>query len=127
MAAREYQPQSIVAHRAVLQFRRRICFAGVLQEGRLNVATLTRRFAPEAIERPVASRGDDPTRWTGWQAIGWPALHCRGEGVLDGFLGEVDVAKDADQDCHGTAVLLTEDTFDVCEVDGLHPRRGRSQ
>jgi hypothetical protein len=35
------------------------------------------------------------------------------EGVLDRFLGELDVAEEADQDGNGTAVLTPEDCFDL--------------
>ena len=54
----------------------------------------------------------------GRQARRRPALHRRGEGVLDRVLGDVDVPEDADQDGHGASVLLAEDSLDLGDRQG---------
>ena len=53
-----------------------------------------------------------------WHPLTRPALECRGERVLHGVLGELEVAEDAREDRDGTAPLLAEDPLDLA----LHPR-----
>src|ERR1700686_5371719 len=75
-------------------------------------------LAPEAIDRSVASGGDDPSRRAGRQSGRRPALHCCCERVLDGLLGNIDVAEDPDQDGDGATVLLAGYIFNLgsCEA-----------
>ena len=88
-------------------------FAAGLQEGRLRVPVLARRLAAELVDRPVARCGDDPTGGTRGQSCRRPPLHGRRERVLDGLLGDVDIAEDAHQDGHGATVLLAENALDL--------------
>src|SRR5438270_12723440 len=113
MAAGEDQARPVVAHGALLDR-----FVLRVQKSGLGVAVRAGRLAAELIDRPVASGGDDPPGRARGEPGGWPALHRRGERVLHRFLGDVDVAEDADQDGHRATVLLAEDTFDLrrCEV-----------
>jgi hypothetical protein len=105
---------------------------GCLEEDGLGVAVLARSLFAEFVDRFVPGGGDDPALRAGRQAFCWPLVEGRGEGVLNGLLGDVDVAEGADQDGDGAAVLLAEDTFDLfdqastprCVADGL--RIGRS-
>ena len=113
VTAGEDQAQPVVAHGALLgRF-----VAGVQQSG-LGVPVLAGRLPAQAVDRPVAGGGDDPSRRARRQSVGRPPLHRRGERVLDRLLGDVDVAEDADQDGHRAAVLLAEHTLDLRGGDG---------
>src|SRR5688572_22141948 len=107
VAAGEDQSQPVVAHGTLLDE----LVAGV-QQRRLGVAVLAQGLATQAVDRPVAGSGDDPPRRAGRHAVGGPARARDHERVLDRLLGDVDVAEAADQDRHGSAVLLTEDPLD---------------
>src|SRR6202043_1101325 len=113
MAAGEDQAELIVAHRALL---RRLA-AGVQQRG-LGMPVRARCLAPEAVDRAVARGGDDPSRRAGRQSGRRPPFHRCREGVLDGLLGNIDVAEDPDQDGHRATVLLAEYMFNLgsCEA-----------
>ena len=108
MAAGEDQAQAVVGHRALLGRR----VAGVHERG-LGVAVVARGLAAQAVDGPVARRGDDPAGGRRGQSVLRPPPRGHGEGVLDRLLGDVEVAEDAVQDGDGTAVLLTEDPLDV--------------
>src|SRR5262245_10834866 len=98
MAAGEDQAQTVVVHGTLLDG---LGLPGGLQAGRFGVAIVARRLAAQAIDRAIAGGGDDPTR-RGWrQSVDGPALEGDGERILDGFLGKVDVAEEADQDRNG--------------------------
>jgi hypothetical protein len=108
VAAGEDQAQAVVGHGALLGR----LVAGVQQRG-LGVPVGAGRLPPEAVDRPVAGGGDDPSRRARRQPAGRPPLERRGERVLDRLLGDLDVTEDADQDGHRAAVLLAEDTLDL--------------
>jgi hypothetical protein len=84
-----------------------------MEQRGLGVAILTRCLAAQPVDRAVARGRDDPTRRGGRQPVRRPAPEGCGERVLDRFLGDVDVAEDADQDGHRAPVLLAEDTLDL--------------
>ena len=64
------------------------------------------RFTPQLVHASVAGCGDDPAR-RGWgQPCLRPSLGRDHEGVLNRLLGEVDVAKEADQGCDDLAGLF---------------------
>src|SRR4029077_2715630 len=94
-------------------------FAARVQQGSLGVPVLAGRLPAEAIDGPVAGRGDDPAGRAPRQSAGWPSLHGHGDRVLHRVFGDVKVAKGAGQDGDRTAVLATEDVLD------LRSRRGR--
>ena len=81
------------------------------------------RLPAQPVDRPVAGGGDDPAGRARRQAGRRPALHGRGERVLDRLLGDVDVAEDADQDGHRAAVLRAEDPLDLGGGQGRHAGR----
>jgi hypothetical protein len=48
----------------------------------------------------------------GGDPVPWPALGGDGEGLLRGFLGEVEVAEEADERSEDAAPLLAEDLLE---------------
>src|SRR5262249_45464436 len=90
----------------------------------LCVAVLARRLPAEPVDRAVARSRDDPSRRARRRPRRRPPLERRRERVLDRFLGNVDVAEDADQDSHRAAVFFAEDTFDR---GGRKDRHARNQ
>src|SRR6185503_13066609 len=99
----------LVVH-GVLLFER---FVASVQQHGLRVPILSRRLAPQLVDRAVARGGDDPAGGTGRDVGRGPPLDRDGECVLDRLLGDVDVAEDADQDRDRASVLLAEDTLDL--------------
>ncbi len=94
VAAREDQPQAVVAGR----LDRGVC--GCLDgigDGRLRqLRALVARPAQE-VDRPVASGEREPRPGVGRHAVALPAQERRGEGVAGRVLGEGPVAGGADQ------------------------------
>ena len=72
-----------------------------------------RPVAANPVDRAVLGRRDDPGAGIGRCSVTRPALQRRCEGVLDGVLGEVEVAEHADEDRDRTSPLLAEDAIDV--------------
>jgi hypothetical protein len=72
--------------------------------------------APDGVDCPVPSGGDDPADRLVRDAVRRPPLYGGREGVLDRVLGERDVTEQADQRRDGRAVRLAECAFDV-----VHP------
>ena len=70
-------------------------------------------LAANAVDCPVAGRGDDPGARVPRQAVARPALECRGERVLHRVLGELEVSEDACEDRDGMTPLLPEDALDA--------------
>ncbi len=81
------------------------------------LAIVTRRLAPQTIDRSVLGRGDDPAGRAGRQSGLRPTLHGDGERLLDRLLGDVDVTEEADQAGHCSTGLGAEDALDVCCMD----------
>ena len=93
-----------------------------VEQGGLGVPVLPGGLPAEPVDGPVAGGGDDPAGRARGQAGRRPPLHGRGERVLDGLLGDVDVAEDPDQDGDRPAVLLAEDPLDLGGGTGRHAR-----
>jgi hypothetical protein len=68
--------------------------------------------AAQSIDRPVARGRRDPGARVGRDAPLRPRLERRDERVLDGFLGEVEIAQDADERRDGSPLLLAEQAVD---------------
>jgi hypothetical protein len=66
-------------------------------------------LAADPVDRPVARRADQPGAGAGGDAVARPALRGDREGLLAGFLGEVEVAEEADQGGEDAAPLLAVD------------------
>jgi hypothetical protein len=64
--------------------------------------------AAQPVERAVAGSGDQPGRLVRRDAVARPALGRDREGVLRGFLGEVEVAEEADQSGEDAPPLVAE-------------------
>jgi len=71
-----------------------------------------RALAPQAVDRSVARRRDQPPAGVGRDALARPALGGDREGVLGGLLGEIEVAEKADQGRKDPAPLIAEDLLD---------------
>jgi hypothetical protein len=56
-----------------------------------------RALPADAIDRPVASGRDEPRTGTRGRAVARPALGRDRKCLLGGFLGEVEIAEEADQ------------------------------
>jgi hypothetical protein len=67
------------------------------------------RLAAQPVDRAVASGGDDPGTGIRRDAVAGPALRGDRERLLDGVLGEVEVAERADQDRDRAPELLPVD------------------
>ena len=116
MAAREDQPQSIV--RDVHGVLRRTRFDGL--ELRLHRRLASQDLglldeplpAPEPVDRPVAGGRRDPGTRVVRHAPRWPGLQRADERILDGLLGEVEIAGHPDERGDGPALLLAEQAVD---------------
>ena len=69
-------------------------------------------IASDAIDSPVPRGAHEPRAGVRRHAVTRPSLRCDGEGLLCGFLGEIDVAEEADQGCEHVAPTLAEDLLE---------------
>ena len=81
-----------------------------------------RAVAADAVDGPVARRRDEPGAGVGGHAVARPALGRDREGLLRGFLGEVEVAEEADQRGEDAAPLVAEGLLE----DRYHSTIGRT-
>jgi hypothetical protein len=77
-----------------------------LEQGQLG---LQRAVTPDAVDGTVTRGGDEPRGRVGGSPFARPALGGDREGLLGGFLGELEVAEEADKRSEDTAPLLPED------------------
>jgi len=68
-----------------------------------------RAIAPDTVDRPIPRGGDEPRARVVGPAVARPPLGGRRERLLDGFLGELEVAKEADQGREDSSPLVAED------------------
>jgi hypothetical protein len=68
--------------------------------------------AADAVRRPVPGRRHQPGARVAGGAVAWPSVGGQRERLLRGFLGEVEVAEEADQGGQDAAPLLAEDLFE---------------
>ena len=118
MAAGEDQPQSVV-HVVV---RRPSAATFGLDRGKVRfdggLARELVRLVPEppaaaqSIDRPIACGRRDPGARVVGYAAGRPYLERRDERLLDGFLGEIEVAEDANECRDRAAQFLAEQAVD---------------
>jgi hypothetical protein len=89
---------------------RRIVHGVLHRFGHLEQAGLggQRAVAADPVDRPVAGRRDQPRGRVGRRAVAGPALRGDRERLLRGFLGEVEVAEEADEGSEDAAPLLAE-------------------
>jgi hypothetical protein len=125
MATREDQPQPLVGIGIALA-ERRVRRFGVcrteLGQGLEGLAlALQVRVAPEPVDGAVAGDRRDPGPGIVGDPLTRPPLDRRREGVLDGLLGEIEVAEGADQRCDRPPRLVPEQAVDiVCERTGRY-------
>src|SRR5204862_239409 len=67
-----------------------------------------RAIAANAIDRSVPGRRQEPGALVGGLTVARPALRGDGEGLLSGFLGEVEVAEEADERSEDAAPVVAE-------------------
>jgi hypothetical protein len=107
MAAREDELEPLVADRRLIELVlhrfRHLEQAGLRDE---------RAVAPDAIDRAVARSRHEPRARAVGRAFARPALGRDREGLLGGFLGEVEIAEEADQRRNDAAPFVAEDLFD---------------
>jgi hypothetical protein len=77
--------------------------AGLLREGAVPA---------DAVDRATAAGGDQPRRGIRRRPLARPALRCGDECLLRGFLGEFEVAEEADQRSEDAAPLVAEDLLE---------------
>jgi hypothetical protein len=98
MAADEQQPQNVVAvMRTVEPFGQRLL--GVVEIGDRLVLRqrLLLAIPPDVIDRDIASDHDQPGRRVARRTVLRPAFQCAQAGVLERFLGGVEIAEIAQQ------------------------------
>src|SRR5438034_4218112 len=74
--------------------------------------TTKRAIAADAVDRPVARGRHQPAARVGGRPVAGPALGGGRERLLRGFLGEVEVAEEADQARKDAAPLVAEDLLE---------------
>jgi hypothetical protein len=77
-----------------------------------------RAFPANAVDRAVARGHHQPRRGVGGRSIARPSLGCERERLLDGLLGEIEVAEEADQRGQDPPPLLAEDLLDQRSTTG---------
>ena len=82
-------------------------------------------LAPQAVERLVPRRPDDPRARARGDALDGPALGRDGEGLLHGLLGAVEVPDEPDEAREDASGLLAEEAVEVHgRKDYVRPRTG---
>jgi hypothetical protein len=71
-----------------------------------------RAIAADAVNRAVARGGDQPGARVGGCPVPGPALGGDRKCLLGGFLGEVEVAEEADQAGENAAPFVAEDVLE---------------
>src|SRR5215475_5875473 len=107
MAAGEDQLQALVGKCRLL----RVVLHGL---GHLQQACLLgeRAVAPQAVDRPVAGGDRQPGARVRRRAVAGPALGRDRERLLCGFLGEIEVAEEADQIGEEASPLVSKDLLE---------------
>jgi hypothetical protein len=108
MAAREDELQALVGDRR----RVHVVLHRGLGHGEQPRLRGERALAAQPVDRAVARGGHQPGAGVVGRAGPRPALRRHREGLLDGLLGEVEVAEEADQGGEHTPPLVAEDLLD---------------
>ncbi len=77
-----------------------------------------RSLAAEPVDRPVSGGHDEPARRIVRHAVPRPALHGDRKRLLDGFLGAIEVAEEADHCGEDPPPLPAEDVLDQLSTSG---------
>jgi hypothetical protein len=107
VTAREQQLEPLVLDRRLIHlFLDRL---RDLEQARLRSE---RAIAPDPVDRSVARRRDEPAERVRGCPLARPALGRDRKRLLRGFLGEVEVAEEADQARDDAAPFAAEDLLD---------------
>src|SRR5215207_6651011 len=109
MAAGEYELEPLVRDRRLVQ----VVLRGLPHVQQADLRR-ERSIAANAVDRAVARGGHEPGARIVGRPVAGPALGRDRERLLGGFLGEVDVAEEADQVGEDAAPLVAEDPFEDC-------------
>jgi hypothetical protein len=106
MAAREEELESLVRDRGLVH----LVLRGLRRFPHLEQAGLggERALAADAVDRAISRRRDEPGAWVVGSPVARPALGGDRERLLRGFLGEVEVAEEADEGGENAAPLVAE-------------------
>jgi hypothetical protein len=108
VAAGEEQPQAVVRDRVHGLVGLLAAAQGLQLAQLLRVAAL----AAQAVDRAVARGAHDPAAGVGRDSVARPAFHRRGECLLNGLLGQVEVAENPDQGGDRPSRLAPEQAID---------------
>ena len=111
MAAGEDQAESLIGHGFVVVFLGRELGEPLENFGLAGEGLL----AADPVDRAVACGGGQPRGGVVGRAVSWPALDGGRERVLEGVLGQLEIAEDADQGREDAAPLLADDSFELCQ------------
>src|SRR5262249_17790647 len=111
VAAGEDQAESLVGHRFVVVFLGWELGEPLEELGLAGKGAL----AADPVDRSIAGGRDQPGRRVARRSLARPAFDGGGERVLEGVLGKLEVAEDADQGREDAAPLLADDLFELCQ------------
>jgi hypothetical protein len=107
VAAREEELEPLIGDRRLIHGVLH-CLGHVEQPG----LDRKRAVAADAVDRTVARRRHEPAAGVGGRPFPRPALGSNCERLLGSFLGEVEIAEEADQAGEDAAPLLAEDLLE---------------
>src|SRR6476646_7233584 len=107
MAAREYELEPLIRYRHLVHEVPR----GFRQVEQADLGR-ERTVAADAIDRPVARRGHQPSPRIGGGPVARPAFGGDRESLLSGLLGEGEFAEEADQAGEHAPPLVAEDLLE---------------
>ena len=106
MTAREDEAEALVGNRGLV-----LHGLGLEAREQLRLA-LERPVAANPVDGPVSRHRHEPSGRICRHPVSRPALECGRDRILEGVLGEVEVAEDADQGGEHPAVVLAEQCGD---------------
>jgi hypothetical protein len=68
-----------------------------------------RAIPADAVDCAVAGGGQQPGAGAGRNTVAWPTLGCDGKRLLRGFLGEIEVAEEADEGRNDATPVVAKD------------------
>jgi hypothetical protein len=104
MAAGEDELEALVGDRGLVHVV--LSRFGHVEEAELR---LEGAIAADAVDGPVAGRRHEPRARALWNAFARPTRGGDRKRLLGRFLGEVEVAEEADQDCDDAAPLVAKE------------------
>ncbi len=121
MAAGEDQPQTVVFH--LVHLRRLGCVFQLL--GQQPQRGIEARPPAQGIDGLEATGGHQPGARVVRNAIAWPLLQRGGEGVLQCFLGTIEITQQADQRGQDPTRFAAVDRLDLRRRNGSSERHAQ--